>query len=222
MGGSVKSEAHAGIRAEVRSRKPTLGLVGGMGSGKSRVAAEFAAAGCVVIDSDRENHAVLNTAEVQAQLVGWWGAGVVSGDGQTDRRRIADIVFGDEAERERLQALVFPLIDERRRAKIQEVAEDSAVQAIVLDSPLLLESGLDRTCDRIVFVEASEERRLERLRRSRGWDGAELRRRERGQAPLDEKRARADYIISNEGPPEELRSQVLRILEKVVSTGTSE
>lgn len=213
---------HRGIQPEVRSRKPTIGIVGGIGSGKSRVAAEFAAAGCVVIDSDRENHAVLNLPEVQAQLVAWWGGGVVRPDGQTDRRRIADIVFRDDAERERLEGLVFPLIDARRRAKIEEVAADPAVQAIVLDSPLLMESGLDRTCDRIVFVEVREEQRLERLRRSRGWDAAELSRRERRQIPLDEKRTRADYVVSNVGPPEELRSQVRKILDKVASTGTSD
>jgi len=201
----------------VHARKPIIGLCGGIGSGKSRVAREFEHLGCLVIDSDRLNTEVLQEPEVLATLRRWWGDEVIGADGRLDRRKVADRVFADPQERRRLEQLVHPLIEQRRAAMIKAVENHSAIKAIVIDSPLLFESNLDRECDTVVYVDASEGERLRRLAQERGWDAEELRRRERWQLALTEKRARADFIVDNEGPAERLCPQVADILQKVLA-----
>lgn len=204
------------------STKPIVGLCGGIGAGKSCVAAEFERLGCLVSDSDRHNHEVLETCEVQDALRAWWGEDVIRRDHRTDRKRIAEIVFDDDQARQRLESLVYPLIDRRRRAIITRGSNDPTVRAIILDSPLLFESGLDRQCNRIVFVHAGESARLERLRQARGWDPGQLRGRERLQKTVAYKRSHSDFVIDNDGPKGRLRPQVIEILERVVSERTSE
>lgn len=200
----------------MRRAKPIIGLCGGIGAGKSLVAAELARLGCLVIDSDRLNHEVLGRPEVAARLRSWWGPGVLDAAGAVDRRKVAEIVFADPAERRRLESLVHPLIAQARAAIIRQSESDSAIKAFVIDSPLLFESNLDRECDAVVFVDASEPTRLERLRLQRGWDAQELRRREQGQLPLAEKRRRADLVVENNGTVDELRPRVADILKKIV------
>jgi len=201
----------------VHARKPIIGLCGGIGSGKSRVAREFERLGCLVIDSDRLNTEVLQEPEVLATLRQWWGDDVIGADGRLDRRKVADRVFADPQERRRLEQLVHPLIARRRADMIKAVENHSAIKAIVIDSPLLFESNLDRECDTVVYVDASEGERLRRLTQERGWDAEELRRRERWQLALAEKRARAEFIVDNEGPAERLCPQVADILQKVLA-----
>ncbi len=198
------------------SRKPIIGLSGGIGSGKSAVAAEFARCGALVIDSDDLNRRVLERAEVKAELARWWGADIVRADGRVDRRRIAEIIFGDEQARRRLEGLVHPLIDALRAdIMIKGLAEDPA-SAIILDSPLLFESSLSRHCDFTVFVESSEQQRLERVGRSRGWDARELSRREQAQWPLSEKRRQSSHLIRNDSTLDELRSRARQLLVQLL------
>ncbi len=218
-GASVPAAANWAV--PMSRSKPIIGLCGGIGSGKSSVAHEFERLGALVIDSDRLNHAVLATPEVAAELRSWWGDEVIGPDGRPNRAALAARVFSDASARGRLERLVHPLIAARRAAMILRGAKDPAVRAIILDSPLLFESNLDRLCDWTVFVEASESRRLERLRSTRGWDERELRRREQTQLPPAEKRARCDYVIDNEGSCEELRPQVVRVFENIVSRHAS-
>ncbi len=197
--------------------KPIIGICGGIGSGKSTVARELARLGGLLISSDELNRQVLDTDEVINTLCNWWGPDLVGSDGRIDRGRLARIVFGDERKRKRLESLVHPLIAARRADIIRQRAGDRKVKAIILDSPLLFESSLARECDLIVFVEASEARRVERLRRSRGWNLRELRRRERWQMSLGEKRKRSDHVIRNEGTLDDLRAQVRDLFDRVVS-----
>ncbi|MCG3128418.1 MAG: Dephospho-CoA kinase [Phycisphaerae bacterium] len=202
-------------------KKPLIGLCGGIGSGKSAVAAELARLGCLIIDSDRMSHAALETEEVRERLRSWWGGAVFDAAGRVDRRAIGKIVFGSEAERRRLEMLVHPLIERWRVDIIQRSSGDPAVKAIVLDSPLLFESGLNRLCHAVIFVDADDASRLARLRASRGWTGPELAQRERWQIPLEQKRSQADYIVDNNGPADRLGTQVADILNRIVSEATS-
>lgn len=196
---------------------PTIGLCGGIGAGKSRVAAEFGRQGCVVISSDELGREVSEQPDVLAQLQDWWGEGVVNANGGLNRAEVARIVFAAPEERRRLEALLHPLIAARRRAIIQQVEGLAGTKAVCLDSPLLLESNLAHECDAVVFVETSFEERLRRLLASRGWDASELQRRERWQLPIDQKRRRADFVINNDGPPEALRDPVGAVLAAVLS-----
>ena len=137
--------------------------------------------------------------------------------GQIDRRRVAEVVFEDAEQKRRLESLVHPLIVALQEDMISAGTGDPKVSAIILDSPLLLESNLDRLCHAVVFVEVSQPQRLRRLRESRGWDIQELRRRERWQMPLEDKRARSRFTISNEGTIEQLRSQIKDVFEQVLT-----
>lgn len=197
----------------MRSRKPIIGLCGGIGAGKSLVAAAFGRFGCCVIASDELNRQVLSRPEVIEELQRWWGPGVLGPDGRVDRSQVARIAFGDPAERRRLESLTHPLIAQLRADMIAKAVEDSAVRAIILDSPLLFESSLDRQCDAVVFVDSPEDQRIGRLQRERGWDVKQLRDRERWQLPLEEKRRRSSYVIRNDGPPHDVDVQVLAILD---------
>ena len=114
------------------------------------------------------------------------------------------------------------MIAEQRQAMIRRAETDSAVKAIILDSPLLFESDLDRVCDAVVFVDAQPATRLERLKQQRGWSVDEVRRREAWQLSPVEKRSRADFVVSNEGAAEDLRPQVRKILETTVRTHAPE
>jgi dephospho-CoA kinase len=213
----LRRSRRGSIGKGVRRKKPIIGLCGGVGAGKSRVAAEFARLGCLVVDSDKLNHEVLLQADVLQVLQSWWGQGVMTAEGKPDRRRIADIIFADADQKRRLEGFLHPLILTRQEAMITAVEDNPAVKAIVIDSPLLIESQLDRQCDSIVFVEADEVRRLERLRRERGWTAEEVTRREGWQTPLVEKRSRATFVVDNDGPVERLRPQVADILQTILA-----
>lgn len=196
-----------------------IGLVGGIGAGKSVAAAIFGELGCVVVDSDKIGHEVLRRPEVVAQIRQWWGDGVMGEDGLPDRKKIAAIVFGDPAERRRLESLTHPLIDAGRRDIIQAGIENPAIRAFILDSPLLFESRLDRLCSSIVFIDADESQRLKRVEETRGWTAEELARREASQLPLSEKRSRSQFVIRNDGSPGELRQRLAESLTRILETG---
>jgi len=196
--------------------KPVIGITGGIGSGKSTVAQMFGELGCLVISADEQVRQAYRDPAVVGQIRAWWGDDVVGADGQVDRAKIADIVFGDPGQRERLQALLHPKVAELRQRRMLDAGDDPQVHAIVWDTPLLFEAGLWGGCDAIVFVEAPLVQRLERLSRSRGWGEEELRRREKSQWPLDKKREISDYIIDNTADAEYVRGQVRETLSRIL------
>lgn len=190
--------------------------MGGIGSGKSTVARLLQERGAAVIDSDALNREQLRTDEVVRTLTGWWGEGILDSAGALDKARIAEKIFADEGERRRLEALLHPRIAAERERLIGAFQRDDRVWAIVLDTPLLLESGLDRRCAAVIFVDAAEEVRRRRVVEGRGWHEAEWRRREKSQNALDKKRASADYVVINNSTDlEELRNEVNRLLDRL-------
>ncbi len=194
-------------------RPPILGLVGGIGSGKSTVARMLAEEGCVVCDSDALARESFADPAIRTQLRAWWGDRAFAADGSVDRSAIAAIVFADAAERRRLESLTHPWIEARRKALFAAAPPGS--RALVIDAPLLLEAGLGDQCDAVVFVDSKLEDRVSRVAAGRGWDAAQLARRESAQWPLDRKRSSADHVVRNDGSPESLRAQVRALLHKV-------
>jgi dephospho-CoA kinase len=184
-----------------------IGLTGGIGSGKSTVAARLAELGAVVIDSDvlaREVVAV--GSEGLARVVERFGAGVLLPDGGLDRPGLGRLVFGDPAALADLNAIVHPLV----RARSEELTAAAAargVTAVVQDVPLLVETGLAGGYDKVIVVEAPLELRLERLA-GRGLDAETARARIAAQASDEQRRAVADEVLDNSGSVEELRVQV--------------
>jgi len=196
---------------------PIIGLAGGIASGKSTVASAFAELGARVIDADRLNHEVLDMPEVQAVLRRWWGDGVVTPTGRTDRQTLRRIVREEPEHLRRLEGLVHPRIAERTDALIASWRNDPDVKAIVWDAPLLFELGLDRRCDCIVFVEADADVRRKRLEQKRGWAAEDMEWMEKRQKSLDFKKARADYIIENNSSEESLRSRARELFSRILS-----
>lgn len=193
---------------------PIIGIVGGIGAGKSSVARAFAELGCVVSDSDASVREIMQMPQVRDELRSWWGDGVIASDGSVDRGEVSRIVFGSEMERRKLEGLVHPLVHQRRR-EVVERARSEGAPGVIVDAPLLFEAGVDSECDAVVFVDTPREIRLARLKSARGWDEQELDRREKAQLGLEEKRKRSDYVVSNIGLPEELRGRVARVLSAV-------
>jgi dephospho-CoA kinase len=192
----------------------TIGLVGGVASGKSLVAKMLVELGAGLLDADRTGHAVLDEDEdVREVLCHRWGDAVLSPNG---RAVIARIIFADTAvgaaERKFLEDLLHPRI-RRRLNHFRDQFASEGKPAVVLDAPLLLEAGWGPLCDFVLMIDVPRELRLERAR-ARGWTEAEFARREAAQWPADEKRRLADAVISNDGTEAELRDAVYRFWQR--------
>ena len=200
--------------------KPILGILGGIGSGKSFISACFGELGCVVINADGLVHQAYTRDDVKQTLKQWWGDGVFHPDGTLNRRAVAGKVFQNDAERQRLERLVHPIVFQERDRAMRERADDPAVVAFVWDTPLLVETGTHVHCDALVYVDVPDDVRLRRVA-GRGWDADELARREKLQSPLDKKRLLADYVISNAAEAADAREQVRRVLSLILSRDTT-
>lgn len=189
----------------------TIGILGGVASGKSAVANMLGELGAGVLDADRAGHQVLSEPEVHDQLRCEFGDRVFDASGAPNRSRLAEIVFGEgelaDRKRQRLESILHPAIRRRLEGEVAQFSRTGGKQVVVLDAPLLLEAGWDGMCDLLVFVDTSKQKRLE-LAHSRGWDAAELERREQSQGNLDEKRHRADVTLANSGDIDMLREAV--------------
>lgn len=189
----------------------TIGLIGGIGSGKSLVAELFRKAGAEVIDADRIAHDVLQSPRIVARIRKMWGPGVLGEGGTIDRKKLAERAFRSRESIEMLNRLIHPRVIKQIRRRLSGCRKRMAV----IDAPLLLEAGQQSLCDALVFVDAPRTLRIRRIRR-RGWDAHELLRRERRQLPLKEKRKRADYIVKNNGTVRETFDQVKRIVRELM------
>ena len=196
--------------------KPIIGIVGGIGSGKSFVADLFGEAGCLVIKSDQQVYEAYRMDRVRRVVREWWGDAVFAADGEVDRGAIAARVFEDPEQRKRLEMLVHPVVGELRDELMRRHADDAAVVAYVWDTPLLFEVGLDKQCDGVVFVDCPVESRLERVGKHRGWAAEEFIRREKSQLALDKKRKMAHYIVQNTADAAYARRQVLNVLSRIL------
>lgn len=176
-----------------------------------------------MIDSDRLAHVELDAPEVIQALRESHGDRILDANGRIDRRALGGVVFDDPMSLKGLEDLLYPRLKLRRAAIVAAANEDPEVRAIVLDAPKLYEAGVDRECDAVIFVEADAATRGARVASARGWGAEELTRRESCQIPLDTKREKADYVVTNHSTIDELRPELERILFSVLikSTGRS-
>lgn len=188
-----------------------IGLTGGIGSGKSEALAACERLGAAVLSSDTVVHELLGTERVRDLLRGRWGERVVDG-GEVDRGAVAKIVFADPDELAWLEETIFPLVGERIAAWRTQVDQDGRLTTAVVEVPLLFEAGIESIFDATIAVVADEHQRAERAG-GRGHLGVEGR--EGRQWTQDDKAARADHLVRNDGTLEELQEQVSRVLEQI-------
>ena len=187
---------------------PIVGLTGGIGSGKSTVAAMLAELGAVVIDADKVGHDVYRPGtEGFRGVVDAFGHEIVAPDGTIDRQRLGARVFADRAELARLNALVHPLIGDEIRRRMQAAATEHPDRPIVVEAAIMMEAGW-QFFDRVWVVVVRPETAVGRVTASRGLSAAEVERRIAAQLSNAERERRADVVIHNDGSLAELRAQV--------------
>jgi len=196
--------------------KPIIGIMGGIGSGKSTVAAEFAKLGCKVIDADKIAHELLNRDAVKEKIVAFFGQDVVSPGGDIDRERLGEIVFADHDKLATLNGIIHPLVTERVEELIGKYNRQKQTKAIVLDMPLLAEIGWDRRCDRLIFVKCEQKIRAERAKKL-GFDKNQIKIRENFQISLDNKLALADNIVENNSDFSAMVRQIADIFSDIMN-----
>lgn len=182
---------------------PIVGLVGGVGSGKTSLAKALAEhLDAVIVDGDAAGHRALADKKIQSELRNHFGNSIFNADGHIDRAALANRVFGTTnrhaADRDTLEQITHPYIAKEIQAEIK-AAQRAGAPVIILDAAVLLETGWSRQCDEVVFVEASEECRQARLT-SRPGSIEQWQQREALQLSLNEKRARCGAIVDNNGP----------------------
>jgi len=189
-----------------------VGLTGGVGAGKSTVAKLLAEHGAVIIDADAIAREVVEPGTPGfAAVVDAFGDEVVGADGALDRPKLASIVFADDEQRSRLNAIVHPLVGERT-TELMSAAPDGAI--VVYDVPLLVESGLAEGFDFVLVVEASVPTRLARLA-ARGMPEDDARNRIAAQASDEQRRVVADAVVRNDGSLDDLRVQVEDVWQRI-------
>ena len=193
-----------------------VGLTGAVASGKSAVAAKLAALGAVVIDADKLARQVVEPGTPGLGAIkDTFGEDVLLPDGSLNRPALAAIIFSDEAQRAKLNAIVHPLV----RADAQKLRDAAPKQALVVeDIPLLVESGQAEKFDAVVVVQAPLEERMRRMVYDRGWTEADAKARIAAQATDEQRAAVADYLLDNSGSLAELEAQVESLYQQLAPT----
>ncbi len=200
-------------------KKPIIGILGGIASGKSTVAAEFGKLGCAVISADAIAHDLLKEEPVQKELVQQFGREILQPSGQIDRAKLAQIVFADAEKLCALNKVIHPRVLERTEELIAKYNQCKPTQAIVLDMPLLVEVGWANRCDRLIFVKCDRAQRARRARQAGFLDEQAIKIREKFQISLDKKAKLADNTIDNNSDFSTLVRQIQDIFSDMVRSG---
>ena len=182
-----------------------VGLTGGIGSGKSTVSEALERRGAVVVDADRIVKELQQPGtEVFAEMVERFGDGIVGPDGQLDRPAVAAIVFSDAEALADLGAIVHPRVRDEMTRRLEELAATD--QVVVLDVPLLVESGWEGMSG-VVVVDLDPDVAVSRLVEFRGFDESDARNRIANQASREDRLAKADVVVDNGGDLASLEAQ---------------
>ena len=195
--------------------KPVIGLVGGVGAGKSTAAAAFAALGCALIDADEIGYELLAEPDVRNQLRKRWGRRVFSPDGSVNREALAEIVFQDAAQLDALNDIMQDRIGRRIAQRIEQGQDDPDASAVVLDAAIMFEAAWDKMCTHVLFVSAPPAQRAARAA-AKGLHEKAWRRRENSQISLDTKQTKCYCSLDNSSSAAYLREQVRGIFQRVV------
>ena len=196
--------------------KPIIGILGGICSGKSTVAAEFAKLGCKVIDADKIAHELLDRKDIKESVVSLFGQAILNSEKKIDSKKLAGIVFSDAAKLSSLNKIIHPFVLERAEELIEKYNGQSQVKAIVLDMPLLAEVGWDKKCDKLIFVDCKRGLRINRAKKLGIFDENQLKIRENFQISLDNKVSITDNTIDNNSGFSALAKQIAVIFSCII------
>lgn len=192
------------------------GLTGGIASGKSTVAGMLAESGAHIVDADRIAHeAVQPGREAWRAVRSRFGADILQPNGSLDRTKLGKLVFHNRALKEDLERIVHPLVFKQMGRMLKKLAAEQAGAVVILDIPLLIESGLHRILPLTVLVHVPEAVQRARLIRRDGLADAEALARIRSQMAIDTKRAYADVIIDNAGSLAATRRQAVALYRRL-------
>ena len=195
-------------------KKPLAGILGGIASGKSTVAREFAKLGCKVIDADKIVHELLDKKTVKKEITAVFGPSISDSKGKISRRKLAQVVFAAPDKLALLNRIIHPHVLKRTELLIERYNRQNRVRAIILDMPLLVEVGWARRCDRLIFINCRPKTRAERAKKM-GLDKNQLKIRENFQISLDNKAGMADNTIENNSDFSALVRQVADIFTDI-------
>ena len=196
----------------------TVGVTGGIGSGKSTVCREFTRLGRKVLSADAIAYDLTeDDSLVRRDIRKAFGAEVFAEDGSLRRKELAALVFRDARKRERLNSIVHPRVFEVIEKTLLSVSTRSTRPYIVIEAALIFESGMDRWLDYVIVVNAREKTRISRVMQRDRCTGADVRYRIASQMPAGEKAARGDFVIQNDGDRKDLRRRI-QFLDRVLSS----
>jgi dephospho-CoA kinase len=196
--------------------KPVVGILGGIGSGKSTVANQFANLGCAVIEADKIAHEIINNEDIIDSISSVFGDDILSSNGMIDRSKLAARVFDDTERLDKLQAIVHPPVIEACEQLLTQYLSTPSVPAVIMDVPLLLESGMDDCCNVLIFVDCPDLQRFQRAAK-KGLSEEQIKKRENFQISLDKKRQIAHYTIKNNSDMSYLTEQVVRVYSTMMA-----
>ena len=194
-----------------------MGILGGIGSGKSSVVRRIRSPRLFIIDADKIGHNLLSDTQIQDSLRNQFGNGIFSEPTVVDRTRPAARVFGETTAHKtaliQLNQILHPPIRKQIRTQIQS---SHGAEAVVLDAALLLESGWQDECDWLIFVDTPTEKRQERVAVNRQWSAEELKKREDAQWSIARKKQLADFIVDNSGSIEDAAEQMTEVFHSIL------
>ncbi|MGA2280504.1 MAG: dephospho-CoA kinase [Verrucomicrobiota bacterium] len=191
-----------------------FGLTGGIGMGKSTAAEFLRARGAQIVDTDELARQLVQPGQpALAEIQTEFGKKVIAPDGQLRRKELAEIIFADAVARKKLETILHPRIRERWLAQVEIWRQENRALAIVV-IPLLFETRAESHFDKIICVACSAATQRERLR-ARGWTPEQIQQRLAAQLPIEEKIARADFVVWTDGALDAYAQQLERIFVKL-------
>ncbi|SRR5579875_288240 len=195
----------------------TIGLTGGIGSGKSTVARMLAELGAPSFDADKVGHNIYSPdGPAYHDVIAAFGRGILAPDGTIDRKKLGPIVFADPAQLKRLEAIVHPRMFDRMREMVAEMRAQGVTAPIVIEAAILIEAHWQPLFDEIWLVVAPRQQVLRRIEAERGLKPEQTEARIKAQLPDEERRKHASLVIDNSGTIEELRTQVNSLWQQLL------
>ena len=200
----------------MNDEKKIIGILGGICSGKSSVAAEFAKLGCALIDADRIARQLLDNDDVKNHLTETFGDAILNPDRSVNRDTLARIVFDDPQKTAQINDIIHPKVLNKCERLIAGFKARPDIPAIVLDMPLLMEVGWHKRCDKLIFVDCQDHIKAERAEKKHFLSKNQLKKRENLQISLDTKLNIAHYIVDNNSDLSAVAEQVERIFTAII------